>query len=288
MMQPYALITGASKGIGKAIAECCAAQGIHLALVSLQDEHLETTAGKISNHFHVDVKFLEIDLSLPGSPKKLLNWCLNEKIEVNILINNAGIGYQGNFEDFDSEYYRQLLNINVIAPVLITREFLPMLKIQKEAWVLFSSSFAGFYPMPFKVAYAASKSFVTQFSKGLFQELKSLNINVSVLCPAGVDSYPESSERIDQIGWISKSGRLSPRQVAMAAVKGMFKRKRKIIPGKINILFYFVLKLLPQNFVVKTMHHVLGRLHPSSKGQVQYGIKRSENRIEQPQSSLDE
>src|SRR5690606_28625173 len=169
------------------------------------------------------VPFLEIDLCAPRSPQRLLAWCEENCFEISILINNAGVGYQGHFEDYDLDFYQQLLNVNVFAPALITRAFLPMLKRQKEAWVLFSSSFAGFFPVPFKSVYAASKSFITQFSRGLHQELRACNIHVSALCPAGVDSFPESSARINQLGWIARSGRLSPRQVARAAVDGMFK-----------------------------------------------------------------
>lgn len=277
MTQLYALITGASKGIGKAMAECCGSYGFNMALVSLHNEGLEETAKELSERFRVRVRHLEIDLSLPESPGILRRWCEDESLEVNILINNAGIGYQGNFEEFDAAFYQRLLNTNVMAPALITREFIPMLKRQPRSWVLFSSSFAGFHPMPFKVVYAASKSFITQFSRGLFQELKNSGVHVTVVCPAGVDSFPESSLRINQIGWIARSGRLSPQQVASSALKGMLSGRRRIIPGKINILFYYVMKFLPSSFILRIMHHVLCKLHSPSSDKIQYNLVRQEN-----------
>ncbi len=261
MSRQYALVTGASKGIGKAIAECIASKGLNVVLVSLPGEGLADTASEMQTAYCVQTAFFEIDLSLTGSPHRLLGWCEEQRFEINVLVNNAGIGYQGNFEDFDADFYQRLLQTNVFAPALITREFLPMLRRQPEAWVLFSSSFAGFFPVPFKSVYAASKSFITQFSRGLHQELRASNIHVSVLCPAGVDSFPESTARIDQLGWIAKSGRLSPRQVARAAVVGMFRKRRRIIPGRVNVFIYYLLRLVPTSFVVRVMHAALCRFH---------------------------
>ena len=286
MSQQYALITGASKGIGKALAECCGERGFNLILVSLPAEDLATTAASLADKYGIAVRFFEIDLALPGSPRQLRTWCESESLEVNMLVNNAGIGYQGNFDEFDPGFYERLLNTNVIAPALITREFLPMLKRQNESWILFSSSFAGFHPMPFKVVYAASKSFITQFSRGLFQELKKSGVHVSVVCPAGVDSFPESSKRIDEIGWIARMGRLSPEQVASFALKGLLKGRRRIIPGKINILFYYLMKLLPSGVIARIMHRVLCKFHPATVSKMEYGFARHQKVVGSPQADM--
>ena len=136
-----------------------------------------------------------------------------------------------------------------------------MLKRQKQSWILYSSSFAGFNPMPFKIVYAASKSFITHFSRGLYQQLKGCGVHVSVLCPAGVDSFAESSARIEQWGWIGRSGRLTPGQVAEKAVRGMFKKKRTIIPGRMNIVFYYILKLLPTSLIMRIADNMLRKFH---------------------------
>ncbi len=248
-------------GIGRAMAECCARRGLNLLLVSLPNEGLPLTAAQIAARHGVQTRFMETDLALPGSARFLREWCESERLEINVLINNAGIGYQGSFDEFDPEFYERLMRVNVIAPALITREFLPTLKRQKKSWVLFSSSFAGFQPVPFKVVYAASKSFITQFARGLFQELKSCGVHVTVVCPAGVDSFPASSARIDQLGWIARSGRLSPEKVAHVAVNGMFAGRKRIIPGKINIVLYFVMRLLPAGFVARVMHNALRKFH---------------------------
>lgn len=261
MNNTYALVTGASKGIGRAIAECCAIKGMNLILVSLPGENLEEIACRIARVYCVKTHFVEIDLTADGAPSKLFNWCIEQDLQVNILVNNAGIGYQGIFDDYNTSFYGNLLKLNVVAPTLLIREFLPELRRHQTAHILNISSMGGFYPMPFKIVYAGSKSYITKISEALYQELKGTSVTVSVLCPAGVDSYNGSSVRIDQIGWIAKSGRLTPTQVAAIAVDGMLKKKRRIIPGRINLLFYYLSRLFPSKLQAKLIHFVLCKMH---------------------------
>ena len=198
MKEQYTLITGASIGIGKAIAECCAKRRMNLVLVALPGENLEELSYLIASKYHVKVVFLELDLTDPHAADVVFKWCKENDVRINILVNNAGVGYQGNFSDFDASFYRNLLTLNVIALTMLTREFLPELKLRKNAHILNVSSFGGFYPMPFKSVYAASKSYVTTFSEALHEELKNTSVTVTTLCPAGVDSFNDSSIRIDK------------------------------------------------------------------------------------------
>jgi short-subunit dehydrogenase len=265
MKEQYTLITGASNGIGKAIAECCAKRKMNLVLVSLPGENLEELSYSIANKNFVKVNFLELDLTEPHAAEELFNWCKEMDIEINILVNNAGIGYQGNFSDFDASFYKNLITLNVLALTMLTREFLPELMLRKNAYILNVSSFGGFYPMPFKTVYAASKSYVTTFSEALHEELKNSSVYVTTLCPAGVDSFEDSSERIDKIGWIAKLGRLKPSEVAEAAVSGMLNRRRRIIPGAINVLFHYLTRILPTRTKAWLVHFVLAKFHHSSE-----------------------
>ena len=265
MKDQYTLITGASIGIGKAIAECCGARGMNLILISLPGENLEEFSYSIASKHRIKTFFLELDLTTPQASRVVFNWCKEQDLQVNILVNNAGIGYQGNFSDFDTSFYENLLGLNVITLTLLTREFLPELKRQRNARILNVSSFGGFYPMPFKAVYAASKSYVTTFSEALHEELKNTSVSVSTLCPAGVDSFDDSSKRIDKIGWIAKFGRLTPSDVAEAAVKGMLKQKRRIIPGAMNVFFHYLSRPLPTRIKAWLVHFVLSKFHHSPK-----------------------
>lgn len=265
MKEQYALITGASNGIGKAIAECCAKRQMNLVLVSLPGENLEELSYSIASKNSVKVIFLELDLTEPHATDVLVGWCKEMNVEINILVNNAGIGYQGNFSDFDASFYKDLITLNVVALTMLTRELLPDLKLRKNAHILNVSSFGGFYPMPFKSVYAASKSYVTTFSEALHEELKNTSVSVTTLCPAGVDSFDDSSRRIEKIGWVAKLGRLKPSEVAETAVNGMLKRRRRIIPGAINVLFHYLTRTLPTRTKAWLVHFVLIKFHHSSK-----------------------
>ena len=261
MKEQYALVTGASSGIGKAIAESCARRQINLALVALPNENLEELSYSLAGKYHVKVVFLELDLTELHSAETVFKWCKEMNIGINILVNNAGVGSQGNFSDFEGAFYTNLIGLNVIAPTLLTRKFLPELKLRQRAHILNVSSMAGFMPIPFKSVYAASKSYVTTFSEALHEELKHTSVCVSTLCPAGVDAFGYSSKSIDRIGWIAKVGRLKPVEVAEIAVAGMLKRRRRIIPGIINVLFHYLTRTLPTRFKAWLVYWVLNKFH---------------------------
>jgi hypothetical protein len=279
MEDRYTLVTGASRGIGKAISEQCALRGMNLVLVSLPDQDLEKVAWDIARKFSVKTHFLELDLTLPDAPQDLFDWCMDRELSIDVLINNAGVGYQGNFEDYDSAFYDDLLKINVTAPTLLTRIFLPELKKQTKSRILNISSMGSFYPMPYKAAYAASKSYITRFSEALHEELKDTSVSVSVLCPAGVDSVNEAASRIKEIGWIASSGKLTPEQVAAVAVKGMLNNKRRIIPGRVNMLFYYMTRMLSEAIKAWLIHAVLHKFHNGKKKLAPAKVVRKERQI---------
>lgn len=258
------LITGASLGIGKAIAERCGESNRNLILVALPGENLEEISYDLGSRYGIQTFFLEIDLTMPNACRLLYDWCREKDLVVDILVNNAGIGYQGAFEKLDPSFCESLLRLNVIALTLITRLFLPDLMRRRDAHILNVSSIGSFYPMPFKSIYAASKAYVTAFSEALHEELKDTSVKVSTLCPAGVDSFKDSTDQINKIGWIAKAGRLTPTQVADAAVKGMLRGKRRIIPGTINTLFHYITRPLPSKTKAWLVHYVLAKFHRSN------------------------
>jgi short-subunit dehydrogenase len=186
-------------------------------------------------------------------------WCKKRRLVVRMLVNNAGVGYQGKFEHLDTCFCENLLQLNVIALTLLTREFLPDLASHESAYILNVSSLSSFYPMPFKSVYAASKAYVTAFSYALSEELKNTSVTVTTVCPAGVDSSSDSTDKIDKIGWIARIGRLTPDQVADAAISGMLKRKRRIVPGIINNLLYYATRSLPSKLKAWLVYHTLRR-----------------------------
>ncbi|CAN5592037.1 hypothetical protein BH23BAC1_BH23BAC1_48750 [soil metagenome] len=124
----YTLITGASMGIGKAFAFECASRGMDLLLIALPEAVLEETKNLLKGKFPVEVITYGVDLTDPEAVKSLYNYCLQQEISVNILINNAGIGAGGRFEKISEQIYVKMLNLNIQAMTMMTYHFLPMLK----------------------------------------------------------------------------------------------------------------------------------------------------------------
>ena len=241
----FALITGASKGIGRALAIECAKNGNNLALVSLPNSGLQNVKAYISKHYSVIVKTLEIDLSESKAPRKIYRWAREERIQVQILINNAGIGHLGPFNDYSCEFYEKIIHLNIESVVLLTKLFLPEIQQQKKGYILNLGSLASFYPIPFKIVYAGSKTFIYSFSRALRSELTNTSVKVSVLCPGPIITSPEVIERIKQGGFWARVTSMRSQKMANIAINALFKGKAVIIPGALNKIFIMVDKFIP-------------------------------------------
>jgi short-subunit dehydrogenase len=244
-MAVYTLITGASSGIGKAMAEYCGSLGMNLLLVSLPGEGLGDVARQIAGQYHVHTDFLETDLSSLESPEAVYSWVSGKKYPVNILVNNAGLAGTVVFENTDLPYIDQRLLVNIRALVMLTRLFLPDLKKHDKAHILNVGSLSAFFSIPYKSLYSATKSFVVNFSRGVRYELKETPVKISVVCPNGVKTNPVSHARVDSHGIITKLTTLSAKEVAMISIDEMLNDRFLIIPGIFNRMIYVISKIIP-------------------------------------------
>ena len=247
----YVLITGASKGIGKALAIECAKNGMNLALISLPDENLEELSTELTEKYKIKSSYKTINLTDSKAPEIIHNWCIENKFKVNTLINNAGFGCVGRFENQSSGFYMQMIDLNVSSVVLLTRLFLPDLKKNSPSHILNLGSIASFYPMPYKTVYSATKIFVFSFSRALREELLPFNINVSILCPGPVITNSEVITRTLQQGKIGKWSALPPKRVAAIAIKRMLRKKFIIIPGFLSKVSFYAEKIVPMSIKQK-------------------------------------
>jgi short-subunit dehydrogenase len=248
-MQNFALITGASKGIGKAIAVELAERGCNLLLTSRSRDLLEALAEKLRNEFKVQIQTFVCDLSEESAPKRLLEYCTANNLPVNILVNNAGYGLWGKFPELTMILQLNMLRLNNENLVHITHLFIPLLKKNTPAYILNVSSTSAYQAVPTMAVYAASKIFVLNFSRALRHELKPDNISVCCLVPGTT-----STEFMDRAGQQPLKKRaekvaMTPEDVACAAVKGMFSRKAEIIPGFVNWISAKIIPHLPKKMV---------------------------------------
>lgn len=245
----FTLITGASAGIGKALAEECARRGQNLILIALQNSQLVETASFLQQKYRVDVKVLELNLTSPDALQYLYDWCHHQQLKINVLINNAGIGNYSYFQEATLSDYQNMIQLNVGAVVALTRMFIPKLRENQEAYILNVGSFASLMPIPYKSVYSATKSFVLTFSRALQMELKQYKIHVSCLCPG-----PTSTNSMKKRNQSIKNGAdffiQTPDQVATVAIDGLFKKQGVIIPGWTNRFLIRLGNFLP--FVVKS------------------------------------
>ncbi|MBE9490010.1 MAG: SDR family NAD(P)-dependent oxidoreductase [Bacteroidetes bacterium] len=242
----YALITGASRGFGKAMALDFASRGMNLVLVALPNSGLKELSSFIKKNYHVDVFFVEADLSLVESYYKIADYIKNNNIQIKYLINNAGVLSRGFFEDMEDNFVLKQIEVNVSAPTLLIKLLLPNLKSNTPAGILNVSSMASFFALPKKQVYGATKAFLLSFSKSLRKELKKDNISVTTVCPGGLNTTTRLCYQNRICSWITRESVLSPEEAANISINGMLEGKKLIIPGFVNKCFMILDKILPE------------------------------------------
>lgn len=256
----FALITGASSGIGKAFAMECASRGMHVLLVALEGKELEQTREEIRATFNVHCHSLGVDFSAQDASHRVYEWVKSNGYRVNVLINNVGVGSKGPFARISPEFYATQINLNVATTCILTRLMVDELSNNNPAYILNVGSMGGFFTLPEKTVYTATKAFVYAFSQGLRIELKDAGISVSVVCPGGTDSNAKTIAINKDLKGIAKSSILQPEQVAQEAIEKMLEGKATIIPGTINRFNYRLSRLVPrfvQNiFIGRAFRHV--------------------------------
>lgn len=249
MKSTFAVITGASQGLGKAFAEELAREKKNLLLVSLPGESLPELCMKLEKQFSIQANYYETDLSDKENMVAVADW-INQNFEIDTLINNAGIGGTESFEKVPTTYIEKIIWLNVMATSVLTHRLLPNLKLREKSYILNVSSLAAFSPMAFKTVYPASKSFVYSFSRGLHQELKNTNVSVSVVSPGPMKTNGNATARINQQGIFTRMALQEPKVVAQYSLKKMRIGKAVIVPKRLS---WLVIKYLPSWMMIPIM-----------------------------------
>lgn len=248
-MTSYALVTGSSKGIGKAIAEDLAKRKYNILLIARSEKLLQNLSGELSRKYNVDVKWLALDLSDPMAASEVKNWVAKNNFQVSILVNNAGYGLWGNFHELALEDQNDMLRVNVFSLVDLTWLMIPVLLLQPKSYILNTGSLAGLQAVPTLNLYAASKAMVNSFTRGLRYELKNTNISVSLLSPGSVRTGFVERAGMHHMQKMAEKFSMSPEEIAAIAVKGMFNEKKEIMPGFVNRFSAAMVKILPKSLI---------------------------------------
>jgi len=247
-----ALITGASSGLGREFARQLAGRARSLVLVARREQRLSELRGKLTQHHpNLVVHIRETDLADLAQLKELVAWLEREKINVDLLINNAGLGDSGPFATSNPKRNEQMMLVNMVALTSLTRHLLPQMIARKRGGILNVSSSAGFLPIPGFAVYAASKAYVTSFSEALRTELRGTGVSVCALCPGPV--HTEFQEVAKRPGGQPDSGPefvyVSVEQVVHDALAALDADRPLVIPGFAMKLAMFLVRITPMSIL---------------------------------------
>jgi short-subunit dehydrogenase len=245
-----ALVTGSSLGIGKALAKELALRNHNLILNSLPGQRLPDFCHELESAFKIRAYCVESDLTAENGPENLFEFVQNNRLRVNILVNNAGIGYEGPIEGYSQMQIDHMILLNVRAMTLLTVFFTPELKTHNRSYILNISSFGGYLPTAYKSIYLATKSYVYYLTKALESELKGSSLKTCVAVPSAVRTNKNTLDRIERNGWFGQKSALNPEEVAVEVLTGMFKGKKVIVPGKLSRLFFSIALFVPEGIMM--------------------------------------
>lgn len=249
----YALITGASKGIGLAIASELARRKFDVLLVARSESLLREATRHLSSQYGIKTDFLAIDLAEAEASQRVFDWCQQKKYAVQALVNNAGYGLSGPFEKHSLAEHTDMMTVNMTALVALTYLFLSQLRQQSQAYILNIGSSAAYQAVPGLSLYSASKVFVLQFSRGLHQELKKSSVSVTCVCPGATDTgFIERAQVGEKGRKAAERVNMTPDDVAKQAVEAMVAGKTEVVTGFLNKAGKLMAWLLPKGLVEKT------------------------------------
>jgi short-subunit dehydrogenase len=251
----YALVTGASRGLGRCFARTLAGRKQNLVLVARSAEKLAALAEELRSAHAVSVESISVDLAVPGAGRQLADELTRRELQIDALVNNAGFGDQGRFQELSLERQLQAINLQNATIVELTYRLLPAMIGRKQGGIVNVSSMAGFQPIPFASVYSATKAFLTTFSLALEAEVKRYGVCVVTVCPGRLQVAPEdiadSSERKKFPG-----GEQTHEDVVNQALRKLDGGGGLVIPGGVNKLAAFAERFIPRSKVAKLIKNI--------------------------------
>jgi len=245
----FALITGASGGIGACFARALAARGGNLVLVARSKDKLEDLKSEIAAKHSLRIEIIEKDLSELGAAQSLAKTLKDRGIVVDLLVNNAGFGAHGHFWKLPIERQTEMLRLNIVTLTELTHLLLPAMVERRSGGVINVSSTASFQPVPYTSVYAATKAYVTSFSMGLAEEVTEYGVKVMALCPGGTATNFFNAGQFSKIDFLG--GLQSPEEVVAVGLRA-FERGRSLVATRLlNRLMIFSLRLAPRRLAAR-------------------------------------
>ncbi len=238
----WAVITGASSGIGRALALEFAAGGFHVFLTGRNEAALAGVAAECSRRHGVETEVVAADLSRQESVETLLTELMSTARRYEVLVNNAGFGVHGDFASSDIGQNLELLEVQLAAALRLTRALLPQMISRGSGRILNVASVYSFAPVPFQSVYSACKAFLLSFSSSIQNELKGTGVTVTVFCPGVTQTEFRSRAGIHER---RKDSGMTAEAAARIAYLETLRGRHIVVPGLVNRLFVFLAEILP-------------------------------------------
>jgi uncharacterized protein len=248
---PWALVTGASSGLGAAYAGALARRGLSVALVARREERLLALAERLRETHGVEALAVAEDLALPGAAERVA-LAVGPR-EVGLLVNNAGFGFSGRFTDGDAERDARMVLVNCVAPLALTHRFLPPMLSRGRGGLVFVASTAAFQPTPFFAVYGATKAFDLMLAEALWSELRGSGVTVQAACPGQT-----ATEFAERAHFAAAPGGADPVRVVELCLSRLG-RGPTCVPGAGNKLTAFLHRLVPRRVAANATAGVLAR-----------------------------
>lgn len=247
----YALVTGATSGIGYELAKLLAADGYHLILVSRTQADLERVAGELKGAHGVDVRVIAKDLFYPGNAMELTDEVRDSGVQVTILVNDAGQGQYGPFVEGDLDRQLDIIRLNIESLVVLTHYFLKEMVGNKEGRILNLASVAGKTPGPFQAVYHGTKAFVHSFTEAIRAEVKETGVTVTSLLPGATDTDFFHKANMLEAKNVKKGELANAAKVAKDGYEGMMSGKDMVVSGFKNKMQVAMSNVLPDETVAE-------------------------------------
>jgi len=258
-----ALITGGSSGIGYGIGRELALRGYNLIIVSNQEERLKEVCEEFITTYSIEARPVFMDLSEHDAAMKLYDWCHKEQIEIDVLVNNAGIFFFGEVVETGVEKIQQMISLHVYTTASLCTLFGMDMKQRRSGHILNISSLAAYMPYPGIACYNSTKSFLKSFSRSLRTEMIDYNVNVTCVCPGAVSTNLYNLDERNRKKALKTGIMMRPDKLARKIVNALFCRKSIYIPGFLNRVSLFFIYLVPQGLIVLVRRH--SRILPPDK-----------------------
>jgi len=248
----YAVITGASSGIGYELAKLLANDGKDIVVVARSRDKLEDLKRDIENKQGTKVRVLAKDLSNPKSPLEIFTELEQEYIDVDVLVNNAGFCVYGNFSETELQKELEMIQVNATSLIHLTKLFLPKMLERKSGYILNVASLCAFMAVPLESIYCGTKALVLHFSEALANELKGTGVKVTCLCPGLAKTLFHKRANMENTK-VGKRKMMDAATVAQAGLEALKRGKAITIPGLQYNAAPLLVRVLPRNVITKIM-----------------------------------